>query len=362
MDEALKAIGLAIGVGAGISGWALLVYVVITIFKNPDKVDLWRALFYRMLMAFGSMFKSAHKQYVRYDLQGRVNEFARALSKEAPYLATTKVKVEYVGTETTRESFLKDDEVILRLRSNDRNERNFVHGACLITAACLLHKTRRYMAKTQREAVELYVVTKLLQREKPSVVNIYLEEYLHPKWGDGNTKIAKHYAAYDRLDKGALFFPVFLRELDFLGNKVFGGPRKGQIQAEISALIEFLDKVAQRKVGDEGDLEFNREYCRVGIVIVGRSAKIAASGAKAWVKYIRNNLEPHHTETIYLVGAPENKGVIDEVCDAFDGTYERYHSSIHDIEMKASDGTLLKRKRYIVILRVHGINVYQSAA
>lgn len=77
---------------------ALLVAVptIIFILANLEKAEKLVALFWKALSLLRGVFKGAHKQYVKHDLQGRVNDFAKNLGKEAPYLAEERVTLEWI--------------------------------------------------------------------------------------------------------------------------------------------------------------------------------------------------------------------------------------------------------------------------
>ena len=99
---------------AWLGGLSTTVIILFFLLLNPEKIEKLSSLLWRFLSSLGTLFKFAHKQYVKHDLQSRVNEYTRELSKEAPFLASTRAHVEWVGSEVTRDSFLEDNQVILR--------------------------------------------------------------------------------------------------------------------------------------------------------------------------------------------------------------------------------------------------------
>src|SRR5438552_2869331 len=111
---------------------------------NPEKAEKWLAILSKLLSRFDGLFKQAHKNYVKYDLQGRVNTFTRSLDDSAPFLAAHKVEVQWVDGEVTKESFLKSYKVIIRLKRDDPEEMNFVIGAYAFVSNSLLYHTKKY--------------------------------------------------------------------------------------------------------------------------------------------------------------------------------------------------------------------------
>ncbi len=351
--ELVKCIGGLLS-GASI-GSVLLVYLLL----HPEKIEIWSSLLWRLLSSLGSVFKFAHKKYVKYDIQGRVNRFAKELSKNAPYLAEERVRVEWVRSNISRESFLQDGRVILRLRRDDPDDMNFAHGAYLFVSTSLLFELKRYISQSQRQAIDLYVTTKLIEQEKPSVVGHFLDQYLHPELYDTESKTARYFDTYARIDDGGLFYPVFLQELDFLGDKVFGERRDDEIIREVNWLIDFLKQIATRTIGEEGNLDFKQEYCSFAVVIVGKPAKLTPSG-DVYVDYIKKHLVPSGFETIYVLSLWENRGVIDSICEALIDSYEKCRTLKQKAVLRYGDQAV-DRQQFLAVLRRKGIEIFRPS-
>lgn len=299
--------------------FAVLLLVLVLFF--PEKIEKWSALLWRVLASMGSFFRGAHKRYVKHDLQGRVNSFVRRLRDQVPPLGTERIEIQWVDPSTDRTAFLRDGRLVLRLRRDDPTEHNFIHGAFLFISGSLLRHAKRYLSQPQREALDLFVCARLLEQEKPSAHEVFLDEYLHPKTVDRKSKTALLIDDFAIIDQGNLFFPVLLQELHFLGNKVFGRRRDDLITSEVNGLVTFLRPIAVRKVGDEGDLNFEGSYCRFGLVIIGKPSKLLVS-TQPYLTYIRKRLVARGAETIYLFARRENERKLEEICSEFVGDYE----------------------------------------
>lgn len=310
---------------------------------------------------FTGLFKGAHKQYLKHDLQGRVNEFAKELKRDAPFLAEARIQVEFVDESVDRKSFLEEGKVVLRLRRNDREDMNFVHGAYMFVSTSLLAKVKRYISRSQAQAIDLYVVTKLLEKEKAGVVAIFLDEFLHPKVGtDPKAKIPRYFDSLAKLDAGGYFYPVLLQELQFLGNKVFGGRQDSRIIGEVDGLVQFLEGVATRNVGDYDDMNFERDYCKFAIAIVGKRHKVASEGAQPYLGYLKGRVLPADIESIYVRGPVENRDVIEFICSELNGRYETVAIRTYPAQLYV-DGREVSREQCLVVLRKRGIAVFQPS-
>jgi hypothetical protein len=341
-------------------GSAVLIIVVILLLLHPEKVDKWCALLWRLASAFGTLFRGAHKQYVRLDLQGRLNEFARGLEKDAPFLASTRVQIEWTDQDVTKKGFLDEGNVILRLKRNDTEQTNFVHGAYMFVSTSLLAKTKRYIAPSQRQSLDLYVTTDLLEKEKPSVLGLFLDAYLHPATAKADSKVSKYVDSFTKIDEAGLFQSVMLQELNYLGDKVFGRRQDDRIISEVDDLIEFLEILAGRKIGEESDLDFARDYCRFAIMIVGKPAKVSA-GHAAYVEFVRRRLIPRRIETLYVLGLWENKEVLDSISERLDETYERVRTRRSKAVLRYDD-ECTQCDQYLAVLRMKGVRIIQASA
>ena len=90
--------------------------------SHPEKLEKWFSILLKLLGQLPGIFRGAHKQYVKHDLQGRVNSFVRGLAKQAPYLEARRLSLEWVEGEITKRSFLQDDKVVIRLKRDDPHD------------------------------------------------------------------------------------------------------------------------------------------------------------------------------------------------------------------------------------------------
>lgn len=350
-EELAKQVAIAI-VGA-LGGVGIIVLFLV---MNPDALDKWAAIFYRIAH---KLFGVAHKRYLKHDIQAGVNGFTATLARAAPFMADTKVRVEWADTRTSRQAFLDNGQVIVRLRKQDRRDENFIHAAYLFIATGLLHNIKRYLSPSQRESIDLFVATKMLERQKDHLRSIFLDEYLLPRAAKSD-KVSAILDCFANIDRAGLFFPAFVQELHFLGGKVFGKRQDTRVITEVTALSGFLETLANRKLGEEGERNFERDFCRVAVVIVGKQTKIFG-GPSPWIDYIRGALLSKKIETIYLLGARRNKGTMDTIAAAFESSHEIYRTLRYRATLRDRDGDDFDADQYLVVLRLVGAPTIQPS-
>jgi hypothetical protein len=95
-------------------------------------------------------------------------------------------------------------------------------------------------------------------------------------------------------------------------------------------------------------------------MIVGKPSKLNMS-IDPYVSYIRGHLIPGKAETIYVIGRLENKKLLDDICNKVNDSYEICSSVRSRAILRHSENRIEEIEQYVVIMRLHGINVFQSS-
>lgn len=338
--------------------------LLLLILFHPEKIEKWSALLWRLISFLeknvGGIFKGAHKKYIKHDLQGRINDFVKKLKEHAPGISFEKIKIEWIDPNQNRKSFISDGKVVIRLRRDDPQDHNFIHTAYLFVSTCLLKKSKRYLTHPQGEALDLFVCTKLIEKEKPHIISFFLDEYFHPRTDKPKSKVALFIDDFESIDRGGLFFPLFLQELEFLGDKIFGRRRDDQIGLEVNGLINFLKPIVNRTIGDHTDLDFNGQYCKFAIVIIGKPSKLIIS-IQPYISFIQSHLVVNGIESIYLLCREDNHDKVDSICNYFKSDYNCIKKYKFKSFLKYPDRKVLTLQ-YIAVLRKIGTTVIQTSS
>ncbi len=328
--------------------------VVAHYLKHPDKLEKLCSLFFK---AFSWVFKSAENGFIKYDIQYRVNSFVKDLYCKIPNLTPTSVKLEWVNENITAEQFVKSDELILRMHRSSNHNRNIVNATFAFVSYSLLRKSKRYIAKYQRDSIDLFVSFKLLENAKFEILDEFVQEYLQA--GLEKEKVAEFYEKFFDMDKAGVFFPVFISEMTFLGEKVFGKQRNDEkIFEEVRNTVYFLTRFALRKHDEQGINEYNGTYCKFAIRIIGKSFKIGREGEQVYIK----NLEkiPANIETLYLIGNIENRSFIDSVFKKFnkENNYFIHNQHTYRAKIKHKEEGYYDVENYLLVLRNKKLEMY----
>src|SRR4030043_510859 len=103
----------------------ILLFIIIYLITHPEVAEKWGGLFNRV---FAKLFKSAERHSVSLDIQGSINHYCKSINKQFPGILPYGVKIEWVIGNITRESFFKDNKVIIKLDYHTNQDENVVRA------------------------------------------------------------------------------------------------------------------------------------------------------------------------------------------------------------------------------------------
>lgn len=346
-------LGVPILLLAGAVGGGSLVFHLI---KHPEVVDKWLAL---LSKAGRCVSKKWEYTYVKRDVQSVVNGYVSKLTKKVPNLLVKRVTLEWIDDNITADQFVKNEMLVMRMHKSNNQDLNIVNATFTFVSHSLLVKAKSYIAKYQKNAIDLYVSYKILENEKIQLLQTYVQEIL--KEGLSNEKTNDFYGKFFDIDRAGIFFPVFLTEMTFLGEKIFGNKRNDrEIFDEVSRLVMFLYKYAHRKLHEESINEFDGQYCKFAIRIVGMSVKIHNEGEGIYIRNIQKI--PSSIETIYIIGGIDNSLFIDQIVAECQKTmsYDIYNTYEYPAILKDADNSDYKCNNYLTVLRSRNVKYYHK--
>lgn len=337
-----------------IFGFFVAILIAFYFFKNPTKLQKLVATILSFLVKIG--FK-IQKTYIRLDIEGRVNDFICNLRPLVYGYEPVGVKIKWVDSNDAETSFFGEDCLVLVMRDSGLQNRNFVRAAMVTVARTVLPKTRRYLSKSQAESVDLYIGKKLFEKEKPQVVDYFFEEFFDKKT-TGKDSIADLVEKYHMMDKAGVFFPVFIQELNFLGEKVFYQKRTDDIIKDVNSLIDFLKNYAVRELGTTTTpLVYQGRYCRCGIVIIGKTVNVESGNKKIYTDYITKLLN-QKIENYYIISPDKKENIefVDQVITRLSNLQE--YRRMPYIALVNKNRKFIPAKTHLIVLRGEDITRY----
>ena len=315
-----------------------------------DKIQKYSVWFWTFIRLF---WKKAEKKIISNDIEGRVNSFSKSLSKEMVNFDPVGVEVQWIEEGEFPAHFFNDDRLVVRMRQHTSQNKNFVYASMVFISACVVPKAKKYISKSQRESLDIFVGKKLFEKEKPMVAQQFFDDYFSPKME--KEKVAELVEKYNLIDKVALFFPVLVQELTFLGEKVFWRKKETQIMNEVNYLVDFLEDYSNREIGDVTTLnQFQGAYCRCGIMLISKAFKRELGDIDPYIHHIES-LADNKIENIHIIGpaTSENINFITRIVREVEqkGIFEQYTKPQTHTALVKSGGQRKPIKSYILILR-----------
>lgn len=344
-----------------LSLWKVSTFTLLGVFiyflRNPEKFEKLIATVSWMLKFISDKFD---RTYVKYDLQGKINDYLSKVSKRVKHIDIKKIKVEWVDVSSQSEQqFIQDGQLIIRMKKGEHQNENLVKAAMAFISFAFLKKAKSYIAKYQRESMDLFACYDLLREEKAEILDQFVQDFMKDKMD--KQKIADFFEKYSDIDDVGIFYPVLVQELTFLGEKVFARNNEApKIYNEVTEMVNFLYRYANRKLREDIVNDFSGEYCKFGIRIIGRSIVINKEGERVYKNHLKKIASDN--ETLYLIGSKEHKKFINSVFENCknDIGFFKLTDETYTAVIKNSEGESMEVKSYMMTLRNNSIKVYHK--
>lgn len=340
------------GIGAVGTGTALAIAFAVLLVFFPEKIEKWQSLLWGWIENLGLLYKRASKQKIQHSIQSRVTTFAKRLGHSLPEFDPPDVRIEWVDETVDRKAFLDGGRAIIRLRRNDPNNENVATACMVYVSNILLRKTGRYLSPTQKDSVELYVGYKMLQGLGEEAMDAFIDRWLYPGIEESNQKVSEYFDRYRTIDNAEFFVPVFLQELIYLGEKVFGRSRDDALIHEVDGALEFLEIYESRRIGEKvARPYFNGSGCRFGIMIVGVQPNIEDERHDVYLRHIRETLFPADVDTIYMIGPKQNHKFMKEIAREISEDFIVPFSRDYKASLLNSEGDRIPVSNHLLVVR-----------
>jgi len=296
----------------GISVTAVILFFLFLWVTYPDNFKIVLSQIWHIL---SFIFKKwAGRKYVKTHLEGTLGKRIEEINKEVRGLDAEKIKIVMVQT-STREAFIKEKTLVIRLQRKENHDENLVNVAVLYTEHCLYKKLELHLDEEQRQGFNLYTEKSFLKDCSGSALQFFHKNYYLPAAKD-NQKVQKYFEQLERVDEKGLFYSVFVQEMIFLGNKAYFKKKPAEINKEVERFVNFLETFAERTRGDlEVEKTFSGVNIKMAFILVALKEKRELGMSENYVRYIENLLK-NGTESYYLLGRGHNIQFVNEVASA----------------------------------------------
>jgi hypothetical protein len=274
-----------------------LLWLVISIFKNPDLVEKWKAILFKPLASLG---KSLERAYVGADVAYNVTTF---LNKSVIGKTTggeeVKVQVQWV-TANQESAFKNDGTLILRLKRKSDELENVLNAASCSLPQVVCPHIRAYLDPAIAKTLDLALLKKLSQSIGSHATVVFQDKFFVKEIMKDQAHLMPLYSDHVSLDNEARLIPIYLTELTVLGELLFVEGSDLDPTEQVRQFLKFLAAEARRELHEEVPLEFVSPHIKVGLVLVAKSATAITQGASPYLQAFEIKLKRGCT-SIYFV-------------------------------------------------------------
>lgn len=291
----------------------IAVCIVIYVFLNPDKAEIWGSWAWRLI---GLVFRSADKRAVAYRVQGEVNAATAKLFKSAPAgMVEGKLKINWT-TAADLPAVVRNGEVVVFMQRSDQRERNVAKATMLYVPKAIVPRARPYVDTTIMEAVDLVVAKSILAEddENIGVLDTFFRDYLDAAMAS-SSGLRERLEEIDEIDLQGWLTRVLLREYLCLGRDLYPAPAQDSWFRETEAFARWLHRLATKKPGDFGSLDYRGPLLSVGVVFVAERQRLAIHGIDIYRKRVKRLLYAEKLNAVYLMGRDDNISTVKHLLD-----------------------------------------------
>jgi len=284
------------------TGIVVAIIIGFLIFRYPEKVQKWVGIIAGFL---SFIFRTKGYFSIKNEVEGKLNSYV-ADFEVGTNANFPRVKIEWIGKDEEEKIVFEDYETIIVIRNKEHRNKNFVHAAYFFTSEVLLKKVKDKLSKSQKKSLNLFTTKNVLERQSASSVEQFMYDYFKPEI-ERSEKIREYIKKFCDIEKIGLFFPVLIRELDYIGGKVFLSAEDVQeIRSEVNNLIDFLHNFSIRKEHDDTQEIFSGKYTKCAIKIVATILTREANNIESQKQNIEKNFIGG-CENVYIIGRAEDE-------------------------------------------------------
>ncbi len=262
------------------------------------KSDIYRAASSRI------RHRSLEKRAIAADIENVVNTAISSLTPELPAGWLSRVRIQWVRTDSLDP--LADGDTVLRLRPLGNQDANLVGGIYFALHTALFPGVKEVIPATPRRAAILQLARRTLLKTHPYAVADLEARYVEPAIKD-DPETAYYLGHYGTLDDRGFLTTVFIRELATLAIKVRHSEHRITIAEDLKVILEHLLAFAKtpRAIPDELWQKTTERYS-YGFLLVARPY------SRITQAYVRraNERADNGVSRLYVLGANQEKSFV----------------------------------------------------
>jgi len=265
------------------------------------------------------------KAATRSDIVGHVNKELAKLRVELPKGWIPDLQLQWVTTEDKR-SFFDEDEVVIRIRPLENQEKNFVRATYYFLQKNFFPKTKGIIPTGHQRASVLYVTKKVLNNRTAEARTIFEDTILEPAVRS-DLSIPDLFEAYGQLDQRGFYTGTFLRELQEVAKEIRFTTQRRNISREASSILQhiknFMAALNTRSIPGPVWSQIG-PVSSYGLLLVARPSNATSGNVAPFVNRAKERLT-QGAQRLYVFGANREIDFVRTVVSAIEHEVPEYH-------------------------------------
>lgn len=278
---------------------ALLLVVIYLIVQDPDRAVKLKAI---ITQPFFRALKWFSKEHISSKVSSSVNEyFKRDLYSSLVNSDKYNFKVKWVSK--AADPILKENgTLILRMKEEKDQTKNILSAVHIALPHVVCPLTRKNINPNIVKSIDLTILQKLSYKFGAHGKAVYKKYFLEPET-EKHEEIAKLISKLIRLDKHGFFVPIFLNELDLIGEGLYADGDNVDYTSETYEFINYLTSIIERVRGEYIELNYLKSPFKVGTILLAVAKRADVQGLRPYLRRLRMKLDKG-CESIYIISFP----------------------------------------------------------
>ena len=258
------------------------------------------------------------KSGVAKDIQSDINSFTKNVNSQTkepilPYDA----KIKWVKG-TTREAFVREEKVIVRMRHHKNQAKNFLYATLEWVNKGLIPQARHLLDKSVRRAVDLIFINKfLVEKKRFDARQLFLDEIYEREAKKGSI-LERYCNTLDKLNDKGLFLGVVVQEFSSLGKRTGSAIPDKKTRFETISFMNMLERLANKPPGKDVNPTYIGENIKCSIVLIARYETYLMYGLDPYLNWINKCCEKGICSVYVCARGDANTMIVKKIRDAYE--------------------------------------------
>ena len=297
----------------------ILLIVIFLIVQDPTRGEKLKSY---LTQPFFKLFRWFSKSHIASKVNASLNSFfKKSIFNHLIHNPNIEFKVKWV--KDSQDPLFKEDGIlILRLTQDDDQTKNILNASKIALPHVVCSLIRSNIDQELSSAVDLTIMQNLAERLGRHGKAIFKKYFLDPEIAE-DAKLSELIPKLIELDKHGIYVPIFLNELELVGEDLYANSDYNNYSNEVTEFITYLLTIVNRQVGDEIELNYIKKPFKLGTILLAKTNRAITQGLRPYLRRLRMKIDKG-CETIYIISFPNSYDFFNRIVKTIDS-----HESIN---------------------------------